>query len=1122
MKKNLLIKQTNSIQKTLLKMKITILLLIVGVLNINANLSYSQSGTVSLNLNDVKVEDVLNELETNSGYYFLFNQNLVDVNSKVNVNVSNVPVQDVLNELFASANVDYIVYDKQIILAPREIIKSVSDFKQQKLTGLITDEETGELIYGATVAIDGTTLGTISDFDGKYSIDAPAEGATITFSFVGYSTVKVVYSGQKELNVKLKMDVTEVDEVVIVGYGTVKKSVVTGSVSKLGGDEIQGISVSRVDQAIQGRTAGITVLPSSGSPGAGTKIRIRGVNSNGNSNPLYIVDGMKTSDISNVDPGDIESIEILKDAASCAIYGTEGANGVILLSTRSGKAGVSKISYDFQYGIQKARTKMELMDAKQYKEWMTEAGLNPTDRFNSDTDWLSEVFESAPLQKHYLSLSGGNGKTSYMISGAYADQDGIVGGSKANYKRYTARVNVKSEVKDWLEVGTNLSYSHSKRHYVGEDDEYRGIVNNALLSDPLTPVLYDGTPDHVQDLLDGGKVILADGSGKYYGLSENVGGEIANPIALLQTYHNSIEADKILGSAYATLKPLKGLNITSRVGLDLSYQDQNWWSGEYYFSSENSNSATTMDNQLNKWHTWLWENFASYNFSLDKHNFTLLAGVSAQKYVNPYYTLHAGPLALEGDDYAHQGYALTHEADIVGGTYTTNTTSSLFSRISYNYAEKYLMEVSIRRDGSSVFPEDNKTALFPAISAGWVVSQEDFFENNIVTYAKVRASWGVNGSKANLPGNEDKELWQVSGLTYPNADGTLVAGAVIPKLINKELVWEKTESSDFGLDLRFLDDKLSFSFDYYNKMTKDLIVTGTGPLSVGANYPSVNGGNVSNKGFDFELGYRGTKGDLTYSVNLNLSTTKNEVDKLKVNAPVRGDNLRGYDLTWFAEGQPIWYFKGYKTDGILKDDEAAAAYNSKYGTEFKAGDPSVVDVNDDKAISASDQTYIGDPHPDFTYGATVNLLYKGFDFTLFLQGAKGNDVFMGWYRSDRPYANKPSYFHEDRWTETNKNASFSRANNESDYVYRSDLMVDNGSYMRIKQIQFGYTLPKDIVNKMKISSLRMFFSIDDYFTFTKYKGLDPEAGSATDNQQGVDRGCYPIAGRLMFGLSLGL
>lgn len=981
----------------------------------------------------------------------------------------------------------------------------------RKINGKVTDSQ-NQPLPGVSILVKGTSNGTITDVDGTYQIQASSSDVLV-FRFLGFVEQQLAVGEQTSINVVLNEEVSDIDEVVVVGYGSQRKSLVTGAISSIKADDIANTSSTRVDQALQGRTSGVTILPVSGSPGSGAKIRIRGTGTNGNSNPLYIVDGMKTGSIDNLDPSDVESIEVLKDAASAAIYGTEGANGVILISTKKGKKGDGQVSYDFQYGIQSVRTKMELMNAKEYAQYMSEQGAtinNPANTGNG-TDWLDEIFENAPMQKHHLSFTGGNEKSSYLTSGSYATQDGIVGGNRASYDRFTFRLNSTHQMKKWLELGNALTFSHSKRKSIGEDDEYRGVLNNALLIDPITPVLYakGQEPQKIKDLVADGKTILTNSNGLYYALPLNVDGEIGNPVSLLQTYNNKITTDNLLSTFHAKVSPFKGFSFTSRFGMDLSYVTNNSWSKVYYISSERNNSSNTITDNLDRYFSWLWENFATYQFDIDKNNFTLLAGYSAQDYQHPNYYLYSGPMLLEGDAYAYHDHTTSREQDKVGGTIVENSMTSMFGRLSYNYANKYMFEGSLRRDAASEFPTNDKGALFTSASLGWVVSEEGFWNIDALDYLKLRASWGQNGSKSNLPGNEDSEYVTTTGIFYPNPTGGYYSGARIDKLANQSLKWERSEQLDLGFDLRALGGRLSFSADYYKKVTKDLIILATPPLSAGsAGNPFVNGGDVTNSGLEFEIGFNQQFGDLKLSANANLSTLKNEVTSLSTDAPIAGANVRGYDLTWFEEGKPIWYFNGYKTKGINKTD----------------GLPNIVG-KDGKIIPRGQETaaalqMIGDPHPDFLYGASINLEYKQFDFGMFLQGSQGNDIYTAWYRPDRATSNKPKYFFEDRWTSTNTDASMPKADGSSEFIYRSDLMVQDGSYMRIKQIQLGYSLPNSLLTKVGLSRTRLYVSLDDYFTFTKYKGLDPEAGSNNDRSQGIDRGVYPIPGKLMFGLSV--
>jgi len=1111
-------------------MRATLFFLVIGTMQLMASSTYSQVTKLSLSFQDELLVNVLNEIENESEFYFMYDASVIDVNQRVSVNCTNNSISQILNQAFEGTNITYKIEDRQIALSVKSKATPAQVQQTEKnVTGKITDANNNP-IPGVAVVVKGTTNGTITDLDGNYSLSKIQDDAVLVYSFVGMRTQEVPVEGKTVIDIVLEEETIGIEEVVAVGYGVKKKSLTTAAISSVKSEDLESRPVSRADQAMQGKTAGVSVLSTSGSPGASTKIRIRGTNSNGDSNPLFIVDGMKTGDINNIDPSDIESMEILKDAASAAIYGTEGSNGVVLITTKSGKAGASRITYDFQYGIQSARSEVDLMNAEEYKQWMDEAGDVSVTLDGTDTDWLDEIYNSAPMQKHHIGFSGGTEKTSYLMSTSYFSQDGVIGDGKAKYDRFTARVNLKSDLTDWLEVGTNFSYAQSKQKSIDEDNVYGGIVNSALLTDPTTPVVYDDESlyaDRISDmdaLVENGYNPLTDDNGNYYGISQYSLGEVVNPIAKLQTYHNKTTQDKILGTSHITINPIKGLKITSRFGIDLTYQTTHSWQGEYYFSSESYATSSSVTDNVYKWYTWLWENFASYDFSIADHNFAVLAGYSAEEYTYDYYYMTSGYLVAEGDSYAHQGYADSNEYDDVDGDYDNQTMTSMFSRLSYDYNNRYMFEASLRRDAASVFPEDNRAAIFPAFSAGWIISEEDFFNVPFLDYSKLRVSWGQNGSKSNLSGNQDKEYWTFDA-AYVDGDDNVVSGSEISSLVNTNLEWERTEQVDLGLDLRAMDGKLSFGMDYYHKVTKNLIVQGSGPLSVGNAYPYVNGGNVTNKGFDFEAGYRNYDGKFKYSINANLSTLNNEVTKLSADSPISGDNLRGYDLTWFEEGYPIWYFKGYKTDGILSASDTGVADsdgNILYSAdEFSAGDPRVVDVDEDGDISSDDQTYIGDPHPDFLYGITFNAQYKGFDFNLFLQGTQGNDVFMGWFRTDRLASNKPKFMYNDRWTETNTDASMPSANNESDYIYRSDIMVGNGSYLRVKQIQLGYNLPQELLDRTNIvKSARVYLSLDDYFTFTKYKGLDPEAGSNTDNRQGVDRGIYPVAGKVLFGLSV--
>lgn len=986
-------------------------------------------------------------------------------------------------------------------------------YGQNSIKGTVTSCEDNLPLPGVSVLIKGTTSGTITDIDGNFSLTANANDV-VTFSFVGYESQEVPVGNQASLNIQLCEDVTGLSEVVVVGYGVKKKSLVTGAISSIEPKDLVS-SVQRTEQALQGKAAGVTVLPNSGSPGAGMKIRIRGAASNGDSEPLYIVDGMKTGDINFLNPSDIESIEVLKDAASSAIYGTEGANGVVIITTKLGKKGESKIVYDVQYGIQSAPAMPGLMDATQYATYMgeaydaTEPNLPLTSNIKNSTNWFDEVMTNAPMVKHNIALSGGNEKTAYLVSGGYMGQEGIVGGDKANFERITTRMNVKSDVKDWLEAGSNLAYTNSKRSAIAEDDGFNGVLNSMIMMDPSIAATYSANelPAYMQGLLNDGRTLVKDEDGNYYGLSPWMNtGEIYNPLIRIANTTGITTDNKLLGSGYLKLKPLEGLTFTSRVGLDMAFQNFHEWNPSYYATDIATSTSANVSIDEKIWTTWLWENFASYSKTFDVHSFTVLAGVSAQEYTHRWLETQTGPMLKELDSFSYPDHVSSHENDRIDGSKEVQTMASYFGRLSYDFDNKYLFEGTLRRDGSSMFGTNNKWGVFPSVSAGWNISNEDFWTISAVNYLKLRASWGQNGSLSNLSPDNFKSYITSTGIEYPNALGVLVAGSEPDLLTNEDLKWETSQQTDIGIDLRAFSNKLTVSVDYFQKITKDLLTLATPPLSHGNDAPFANAGDVTNKGFEFMIGYRDQVSDLKYGVNFNVTTLDNEVTYTNENVTrIQGADLPTLGgLTYFEEGYPVWYYRGYETNGI----------------DATTGEPIIVDQNGDGEINDADLTYIGDPHPDAILGANLTLEYKGFDFNMFMQGMVGNDNFMGFIRADRGKANRLEYFYENRWTEDNTSAELPKAGYNDVKFLKSDLMVDDGSYLKIRQIQLGYTLPTSLTNKIHMEKVRGFVSLNDFFTFSKYKGLDPEVGSDENNRQGVDFGIYPVSRKVLFGLSV--
>ncbi len=1004
------------------------------------------------------------------------------------------------------------------------------------VSGKITSQTNNEPLAGVTVSVKGSSTVTVTDKEGNYTITVPGKGSVLSFSYTGMATREMVVNAPGFQNVGLVQVNGTLDEVVIIGYGQQKKSLVTGAISSVKADQLNTVSNTRIEQALQGRVSGVSISPQSGQPGAGLSVKIRGTASNRNTDPLYVIDGIKSGGIESLDPSEIASIEILKDGASAAIYGSEGSNGVIIITTKSGRKNApGEITFSSQYGTQSVKDDyIKMMNAPQYQQYLTEAGVanapTPADvsAVGNGTNWLKETIQTAPQQHHTLSFSGGNDKSNYFLSGNIFTQDGIVGGAKAQFKRYTVRLNSDHKVKPWLTVGERVSFAHHTRKAISDNTEFGSILSSAVVMDPLTPVTYTGTlPTFVQNAIAAGKPLRKDENGNYYGISNFLKGEYGNPIARIDMAHGQNIQNKVFANVYADVEPFKGFKFTTRFGVDAAFQTGHGWTPTFWFSDESQNTVANGYDYSDTWTSWLLENFATYTRKFGNHNFVLLAGASQQKNHEVHIGGSYSGLFKEEDKFSYADY-VPDANDRIGSVAFDITGASFYGRLTYDYLGKYLFNASVRRDGSSKLPENNRWQTFPSFSAGWVFTKEDFFPQSLagkVNYGKLRASWGQNGGVGSL-GLADYLNAVGAGMIYPDGNGGFIVGAAPTRLPNDELRWENGEQYDIGTDLAFLGNRLTFSADYYKKTTKGLLTGGVPPIFVGNYLTTVNAGEVQNKGWEFELSYKNfpKQNQLGYEVGGNISFNQNKVTYLDPNSPVLPGAAigTGWTATSSTVGEPLWYFNGYKTDGIFQTQAQINDYVTKNGlTGYtpQPGDPIVIDVNGDKIISPADMTKIGSPHPKFIYGGHVNLTYKGFDFLVFVQGQAGNDMLMGFNRTDRSTANKPEFFFTDRWTGANSTNIWFRANTTNPYIYNSDLMVFNGSFMRIRQLQLGYTFPTHLLSKIRSKSARIYVSLDDFFTFTKYPGVDPEV-SNNGNSIGIDRGGYPIPRKAVVGISL--
>lgn len=1010
-----------------------------------------------------------------------------------------------------------------ILMMLMALYMSVTSFAQG-IKGTVIDEN-GEPVIGATVAEKSNAKNaTITDFDGNFTVNVKA-GQVITVTYIGYQTFEG--AAKNGMTINLKPDNKVLDEVVVVGYGVQKKSSLTGAVSSVKAEDMEARTITRAEQALQGKTAGVSVLSASAKPGSGPSVRIRGISSNGSCDPLYVVDGRVTSNIGGIDPNDIKSMEVLKDGASAAIYGAAAGNGVILITTKKGK-GHGKITYDFQFTSQSLGRIPKVMNADQYVEYYLETGKIRQNAFDlywdglTDTDWTDAAFENSTMMRHNATFSGGSEKGSFYLSMSHLDNDGIIVGNSDTYERLTGMANASWNIKPWLEIGTNNQIEHYKSQSVAEGNEYGSLLLSVLQLDPLTKPMYpvDDLPLYMASIYAEHPNVLGDGKGNLYGISPFLGDASAkNPFVMRDYAYTKGRGFNINGSTYLNFKPIKGLVFTSRLAYNLSSNESYGVSRDYYYQSTSKQDYVQVDASNTHSVYVQWENFLNYTRSFGKHNATLMLGTSYSQ--NRNFGVSGNK---KGDDknlgflqnnplFFYFAYATSDATKgVSGGEPSYSRKLAYFGRLNYDYAGKYMAQFSLRADAAdlSVLPKEKRWGYFPAVSLGWVISNEKFMEKtqNWLSHLKLRASWGRNGSTASLGGYQwNVSIGNIGHLAVGDNNVFYYINGYAPSSTgNRELKWETSEQKNIGIDARFLNNRLTLSADYFNKKTKDLIVSGIKASTVvGNTFSPVNAGNVTNKGLEIELGWQDKIGDFSYSIRGNIATLKNEVTHIHESlSAIDGTSLLTYGaITRFEVGKPAWYFYGYDYIGV---DEAT-------------GEPLFRDVNGDGKINENDMTDIGKGIADFTYGLTLTAAWKGIDFIVFGTGSQGNDIYSCLNRVDYN-VNQLTFFTKDRWTTNNPHGSMPRAN-ATDYTkfMKSSGSVLDGSYFKIKQIQLGYTFPKSLTKKAYIENLRLYASLEDFFTFTSYPGFDPEV-TGVGSALGVDKGSYPNSKKVALGVSL--
>lgn len=974
-------------------------------------------------------------------------------------------------------------------------------------------------LTGVNVIVRGTTNGGVTDLDGNVQLNDVPENGTIIISFVGYVTQEIAVGNQTSISVTLREDSQALEEVVVVGYGVQRKSQVTGAISSVKSEDMQNRAFTDATQALQGKTAGVQLILSSGQPGAIGNVRIRGVGSNANNEPLYVVDGRQVNDISYLDSDDIQSMEILKDASAAAIYGARAGNGVILITTKQGENNTNgKVNYSFMTSWQTNNNVPTMLNAQQYYDY--QVTLNPSNQSALDrdwgdktrnTDWLDVMFKTGRLYRHNLSFTGGTSDLTYYVAASYFSNDGPVVGNKDKFDRYTGTFNGDYKVKKWLRISSqnNLSISKMKG--------FTNVFGYTMRYTPLVEPTVSEPTEFMKTYIDRGYQLIQDQDGNYPIIPVYTMGDDTNPLNALNNFNTRDKMTNFSGTTSLILTPIKNLVFTSRLGYNIASNKaytqtlpgvRNTQNMQYFQQV----TATDTNNE-----SYQWENFANYSFSLRDHNFTLMAGMSFIQSSNMFTT---GTVQGQGTDigfpntdplYAYFAYRSgDYSQTVTGGEEIKARRLAYYGRFNWDYKDKYFVQASLRADAAdlSQLPQSGRWGYFPAVSLGWTISNESFMQNvKAISHLKLRASWGQNGSTAGLA----NYAWQSaisSGAVYPFIadEMTYITGKMPSTAGNEKLKWETSEQLDFGFDVRFLQNKLTFSYDWYKKTTKDLILTNIRPSYIMGNTASpFNAGKVENTGHEFEMSWRDKIGkDFNYSVTGNFTTLKNEVKEITSTLTyIEGAAQDSQTVTWFEQGYPMWHFKTFHFTGVDAN-----------------GNPTFEDVNGNGQLDANDKMDAGSGIPTYSYGITLTAKYKNFDLTVFGSGQGGNKILQAVTRAFQLQSNVPAYLLEDAWTPQNTNTNVPKVGMDNvGYYYVSDAQIYKGDYFKLKQLQLGYTLPSKWLSKVSIGSIRVYGSIENLFTITNYPGFDPEIMNS-GNTIGIDGGRYPNNRNFILGANI--
>ena len=1102
-------------------MKTTVFILLVFVYNSFAISSYSQTTKLNLDFKDVTVKDVLTSIENQSEFYFMYETGKVDVNRRVSISVEDKIITEILDELFEDVNVSYKINNRQIALRTDEVTESKD--QQLEISGVVKDIN-NEPLPGVSVVIKGTTQGTITDFDGKYSIPNVPGDAILSFSFVGMKAQEVAVNGQTTIDIVLIEETIGLEEVVAIGYGTVKKSDLTGSVASVKSEDLNQGAISSVDQAMQGRIAGVQVTQASNEPGGGLSIRVRGASSvNASNEPLYVIDGLpidnseglsgggtaQVSDNNNIknplnalNPNDIQSIEILKDASATAIYGSRGANGVVLITTKTGTRGI-KFSYDGYAGIQSVAKKIDILDTEGYINIINDLSQEQGEgvvfssediaKIGAGTNWQDEIYQVAPIQSHNISMSGGVEKTKYYVSLNYFDQQGVV--KETGVKRYIARVNLNQEINDKLKFAVNINGSRENSdNYLGgvNTNENAGPVNTALLYDPTLPIY--------------------DEDGNYYRSFDLT---INNPLSTMYGITSKSETNRMFGNTTLDYEIIPDLHAKLNVGFD----NQNM-RVDVYNSTKTIHGASSKGianiRSLDRSNI-LVEYTMNYSKVIDENqSMSFLAGVTYQDFIQK--TFSAGTSNFPSDDLMTNNLGLGDPSNAsVSSNKQGYTLLSYLGRANYSLYN-FLLTGSIRADGSSRFGSNTKWGYFPSFALGWKLTEEEFIPD-VFSELKLRASWGQTGNQS-IGNYQSLSTYSAGGTAI--LGGSSYVGTVPSRIANPDLKWETTAQTNIGVDYGFLSGRITGSIDYFIKKTSDMLLNLPLPTSSGFSSIYVNTGSMKNSGFEFMINSRNiVKNNFTWNTTFNISTLKNEVTSLgSLDQIVTGYVQSVGNSTIIKPGLPINSYYGYNILGMFQDEADVASYVQP---DAKPGYPKFEDYNNDGTISTGDLQVLGDPYPDFTFGLRNSFTFSDFTFDFFFQGQFGADLlninaiesmYPANFRRNRIAAQV-----EDRWTPQNLDAKWPSGANTSSYDAGkvSNLVIEDASYIRLKSVQLSYDIPFKIGG---ISAAKIYVQGQNIFTITDYSGYDPEANAFGQGNAKIDYNAYPLARTWMLGVNV--